>query len=393
MDRRIRRTLSTLALASLALPTLAGDWRYTFQSAKVSLLPDAFHVGAESEARDINIHGQIVGWANTSTGTPNAWLYETSGVYKSVAIPSPTVWSWANGINNVGEVVGTVSGGEFSRAFYWHPSTGFETLGFELQPGKSYNSTYHFWANAINDFGRIVGSAEAGFNSVGIPYSPCTWDVPVAWSRPDAEPRVLYCPPEPNGENEAKAVNAYGWVAGFETTTRNKGFRHHDGAVSYVPWPAGGKQTDGMHIFGMNQKAAVTGSGAFTGNYQPIYWDGKSAASMGLGLLPGGKGGRGHDLNDDEFVTGWSERFLVTDVGSFVGHRAFIWRAEFGMLELPAPPPAGGPIYESCKANALANFKVTAGNLGVVKIVGYCQRGGYKHAARWDVTFSRYWLP
>jgi hypothetical protein len=64
-----------------------------------------------------------------------------------------------------------------------------------------------------------------------------------------------------------------------------------------------------------------------------------------------------------------------------------------GMLELPAPPPVGGPVYESCKASALANFKITSGNAGVVKVVGYCQRGNKKHAVRWDVEFTRYWLP
>jgi probable HAF family extracellular repeat protein len=392
MSRRIRSTLSALALASLALPALGGDWRYTFQSAQITLLPNAFRAGGASEALDINMHGQIVGWEDYVTGVRNAWLYEPSGSYKYVGGPSRSIPSVADGINNLGEVVGTTSENHFGRGFHWSPGTGFNLLGHELQPGQTYNSQYGFTARAINDFGRIVGSAEATWDSEGIPYSPCTWDIPIEWARPDAEPRVLYCPPEPNGENEARAVNIYGWTAGFETTTKNRGFRFHENAVSYVPWPAGGKK-DGMGVYGMNQKASVTGFGAFPMNFQPMYWDGKTAASIGLGLLPGGSGGRGFDINDDEFVTGYSERFLITDVGSFVGHRAFIWRAEMGMLELPAPPPVGGPIYESCQANALANFKITSGNAGVVKVVGYCQRGNKKHAVRWDVEFTRYWLP
>ena len=94
MSRKIRRRISIIALAALALPALGRDWRFTFQSAKVSLLPDDFYSGAESEARDINI------------------------------------------LNIVNEVVGAVSAGEFDRAFHWHPSTGFATLGYELAASR-----------------------------------------------------------------------------------------------------------------------------------------------------------------------------------------------------------------------------------------------------------------
>jgi probable HAF family extracellular repeat protein len=116
----------------LSTQTFAGKWLYTVQNAQIDLLPSPFKVGGFSEARDINIHGQIVGWAETSGPKPNAWLYEPSGVYKNVGIPLTDTEARAVSINNLGEVVGTWVDNAMRRGFYWHPSTGFASLATEL---------------------------------------------------------------------------------------------------------------------------------------------------------------------------------------------------------------------------------------------------------------------
>jgi uncharacterized membrane protein len=390
---RIRSVAAIAALTVWSAPSWAAKWVYTVQNAQVALLPDPFTVGAESEARDINIHGQIVGWAYTS-GQPNAWLYEPSGVYKNVGIPLTTVYALANGVNNLGEVVGIWLDNNQRRSFYWHPSTGFAPLSIKLQPGASYNDQYHFQANAINDFGRIVGSAEASPTATDIPFDPCFYDVPIYWIRPDTNPQVLYCPGVPGGENEAMDVNSYGWTAGFETGASERGFRHH-GSANYVPWASGGNQ-DGMRIHAMNEKAAVAGNTTFTSpgvGLRAIYWDGLSRASISLGVLPGGKYSHADDVNDEDFVVGHSDRTLSTEAGIFQVVSAFLWRPEFGLRELPSPPPGKGQPYTSCGALGMTNFLPANTTQGTIKVVGFCQPNGKRRAVRWDVAVSRIWVP
>jgi probable HAF family extracellular repeat protein len=389
---KVRSCVAALSCA-LVTPAFAGEWVYTLPTAQVHLMPDAFHPGAESEARDVNNAGQIVGWSNTSAGVANAWLYDTNGVYKHVGIPLLTTYSAALGINNHGEVVGAFDSGSNGRAFYWHSSTGFSPLGIELQAAFPYNYQYVFRAYAINDHGKIVGSADAPGPGTDIPYDKCYWDLPISWNRADSQPRKLYCPAYPNGENEARGVNNLGMVAGFETTSLNRAFRFHNGAVKYVPWPIDGLH-DGMGGYGINQKGAVAGYGMLP--YQggrAIYWDGVSEASRPLGVLPGGSSSRGHDVNDQDFVTGWSEATISTEAGVFPGKRAFLWHDHFGMVGLPMPPPSRGPLWTACEANALNNFQATSGSQGKIRVVGFCKRGDLVHAVRWEVTVTRWWIP
>lgn len=389
----LRDTLTLALTLTLCFPAFAGEWVYTLPNAQVYLLPDAFHPGAESEARDVNNPGQIVGWSNTSAGVANAWLYETSGVYKHVGIPLLTTYSAAHGINNHGEVVGGFRDGTFGRAFYWHPSTGFSPLGIQLQAAFPYNYQYGFLARAINDHGKIVGSAEATLSSTDIPYDKCYWDLAIYWSRPDMEPRKLYCPSYPNGENEARGVNNNGMVGGFETTSLNRAFRFHNGAVTYVPWPVDGLH-DGMSGYGINQQGAVAGRGIkpYDGG-RAMYWDGTSEASRLLEVLPGGSYSAANDVNDQDFVIGYSEATISTEAGVLLGRRAFLWHDDFGMVALPMPPIGRGSLWTSCEANALNNFQATSGSQGKIRVVGFCKRGDLRHAARWEVTVTRWWMP
>jgi uncharacterized membrane protein len=375
-----------------ATPTLAGQWVYTYQSAQLTLLPDAFHAGAESEARDVNIGGQIVGWSHTSAGVPNAWLLEPAGVYLHAGIPLATEFTTATGVNNAGEVVGNWSGGGKARGFHWHPSTGFSLLSDDFQPSEGVGIEYLFSTRAINDFGFVVGFTEVGCPGGGASFSTCRL-LPTYWERPDQRPHPTHYPGEDWGVDRATAVNNYGWIAGYETTTRTRGFRWHQGTLSYVPWPAGGIQ-DGIRIWGMNESAAVAGSGVTSpgAKVRALYWDGTSAASQLLGVLPGGERSEAFDLNDEHIAVGYSERALTTGSGQIVGDRAFLWSAHMGMVELPASPTGTqGLLFTHCRANALANFQSAGGSQGVIRVVGYCGNET-KRAARWDVTLSRIWV-
>jgi uncharacterized membrane protein len=391
MNIRLAAAITLGALAGFdAMPAFAGQWVYTYQSAQLTLLPDAFHPAAESEARDVNIGGQIVGWSRTSAGVPNAWLLEPTGVYKHVGTPLTTEFTLATGVNNVGEVVGNWRGGGKGRGFHWHPSTGFSLLSDDLQPGEGVDIEYWFHTRAINDFGFVVGVTEVGCPGGGGSFATCRM-LPTYWERPDQRPRPTHYPAEAWGVDQATAVNNYGWIAGYETTTRTRGFRWHQGTSSYVPWPAGGME-DGILIWGMNESAAVAGSGATSpgGKVRALYWDGTSAASQLLGVLPGGDRSVASDVNDEHIAAGYSERALSS--GSGIGERAFLWSAHMGMVELPASPTGSqGLVFTHCRANALANYQSAGGSQGVVRVVGYCGKEK-KRAARWDVTLSRIWV-
>ncbi len=136
--------------------------------------------GATSKANDINEVGQIVGHADTPSGTRHAFLLtpedtdgdaladrwfrddDLNGVNDLMldlgTLGGPT--SEARGINNLGQVVGradTSTSTVSYRAFLWDSATGMQDLGtFGAMTSE---------ANAINDGGQVVGSAASFIGS------------------------------------------------------------------------------------------------------------------------------------------------------------------------------------------------------------------------------------
>ncbi len=104
--------------------------------------------GSTAEAKAINENGQVVGASNGS-----AFLWE-NGVMRSLGIPAGFSSSRAEGINNLGHVVGyamrQVNGEWNSRAFIWTPEKGLQLL-----PGSETSVAY-----AVNDNGMVAGHAR-----------------------------------------------------------------------------------------------------------------------------------------------------------------------------------------------------------------------------------------
>ncbi|MBI5705450.1 MAG: hypothetical protein HZC36_00490 [Armatimonadetes bacterium] len=118
--------------------------------------------GEDSWAEAINEAGHIVGYAQTWPWTSShAFLY-ANGVMTDLGSFVTNDSSWANDINNVGQVVGssiTSSGGE--HAFIWKAGVMVDigTLG-----GSGSEAT------AINDLGHVVGTASVAGSDTRHPF-------------------------------------------------------------------------------------------------------------------------------------------------------------------------------------------------------------------------------
>jgi probable HAF family extracellular repeat protein len=102
--------------------------------------------GCCSEAHAINDRGQVVGQSATAAGPPGAFLWQAGAGMQALAGVS-----FASGINNLGQVVGQGPG--CCAAVLWQPGTGVQALG--TLPG----ATYQTYAKGINDQGQVVGTS------------------------------------------------------------------------------------------------------------------------------------------------------------------------------------------------------------------------------------------
>ncbi len=125
----------------------ASSTRYTIKD--LGTLPG----GSFSRAFDINVSGQVVGQADTSTGGRRAFLYSDGQMRDLGTLPGGDA-SWASGVNDSGQVVGgaNTSAGTF-RAFLYSGAQ-MRDLNELIPPGSGWDLT-HAWA--INTSGQIVG--------------------------------------------------------------------------------------------------------------------------------------------------------------------------------------------------------------------------------------------
>ncbi|KAB8316387.1 DUF3466 family protein [Tolypothrix campylonemoides VB511288] len=132
-------------------------WSSSTGSTDLGTLPGA----SSSSASDINDNSQVVG-----TSSSRAFLWNSStGMTSLGTLPNKNT-SFASAINNAGQVVGNSgnsNASQGSRAFLWSSDTGMIDLG--LPPGRfpASESDWSF-ANDINDLGQVVGGSNSGLN-------------------------------------------------------------------------------------------------------------------------------------------------------------------------------------------------------------------------------------
>lgn len=387
-----------LAVASEAFASPTSGYLWEVRDVNLVELPRLG--GDQSEALDINNVGQIVGTSINQDGVWNSFLFQpSSGSIQNVGTAVMSEESAATGINDKAELVGYFIRNDRHRPFYWHQSVGFMKLDLEVNVGAAYNDQYSMLATAINQYGQIVGRAlgDYGYYETDIPVDGCHWDIPLFWSSRIARPVLIKCSQEWYGSNGAWDISDSGWVAMNDSSSRRISWRH------FLPTKANERVPDAVTnslgdsiVGGVNEAGHVTGRASTTETYGPrqaYYWNGVSSKSKILGALGPGLESIGMEVNDQNFVTGRSEKQLHVNGAPFVGQRAFLWHADFGMYELPAFPNGESGWVSTCEAEALDNVS-SAGRAGLrVRVVGFCTKNGKHRAVRWDVYLEEHRAP
>ena len=340
--------------------------------------------GASAEAWDINESGVIVGGAENSLQRSNAFRYQ-SGVMTSL-MPGFAQWeSTAYGINDSGVVTGILSDPSIpdfaDAAFRWiNGVPSFPNPGI-THDGRPF-SAYGF---RINASGVIVGNRWCGQHcaSQAVIWRPGqSYSLPMTQVFPNADVDF----------STAWDINSNSDFVGSNDLLGESYLLKWMNSTHYMKIeppdpPQAGATVLVARLFGLNDRRQVVGDASVWVNQNDTwleawYWNGTSAMSERLGVLPGGKNSQAWDLNEGVFIVGWSEANdqLPPPLFSPTYVRAFLYHKDFGMKPLPTLPTM--PVTSSCKARSLNERKSS----GVLEIVGKCESGGVKRAVRWTVN-------
>jgi probable HAF family extracellular repeat protein len=283
-------------------------------------------------AYGINDVGQIVG--SYTNGTDQSGFFYSGGSYNSLNVPGDNYRTIATGINMTGEVVGTYY---YGNGRVQPPNAG--SSGF-LYSNGSYSTFSDPTANGapcclgftfafgINNGGQIVGSYFTGNVSHGFIFSDngyTTLDPPGSLS------------------TGATGINDSGQtLGGYYSGAGNHGFLYSGGTYTTLDIP--GPNGTSTEPFGMNNEGQIVGffnAGDGTGVHGFLFSDGV------------------YTTIDDPLATNGTEAYGINDNGQIVG-TYFVGTVAYGFLAtpeaiVPGPVVGGGlPGLICAGAGALA---------------------------------------
>ena len=257
--------------------------------------------GGSSLFRGLNNSGHGAGGSGTFGSGHRALMLSSTQV--APIGPPGADYSRAFGLNDLGEVVGSVNTASAVRGFVWSKTAGLRLLS--PLPGDSGSEGY-----AINERSETVGvsSGPRGVHAVrwtssGVPQALAT-----------ASTRT----------SRALAINDAGDAVGSVDDGR---------ARRAVRWRGGASAEDlgalpghaASEAVAINNRGDVAGWSGPLGAERAALWA-SGLAVRDLGTLPGGQWSRARALNGRGEVVGTS--------GSFLGTRAFRWTAAGGLQDL-----------------------------------------------------------
>lgn len=258
--------------------------------------------GVSSLFRGLNNSGHGAGGSGTFGSGHRALMLSSTRV-EPIGPPGAD-YSRAFGLNDLGEVVGSVNTSSAVRGFVWSRTAGLRLLS--PLPGDSGSEGF-----GINARGETVGvsSGPRGVNAVrwtssGVPQALAT----VAGTR----------------TSRALAINDAGDAVGSAEDGRaRRAIRWRGGASAEELGALPGHVTS--EAVAINTRGEVAGWSGPLGGERAALWA-PGLAVRDLGTLPGGQWSRARAVNGHGEVVGSS--------GSFLGARAFRWTAAAGLQDL-----------------------------------------------------------
>ncbi|GAB2683250.1 hypothetical protein GCM10027194_15550 [Thalassiella azotivora] len=232
---------------------------------------------------DINDRGVVVGTAYVQGwARPVMWA---GGVVRVLPLPEG-VTGYANGVNDVGEVVGWASRpGEYGRAVLWRRG--------ELVPLTGPAEAGPTYASAINNRGQVGG--HGAVREGGPP-------LVIRWDRGPGTTTVPHAVAFPADEVAITGVSERGLVVGF--LWEGVAITWQGGAVQHLPSPSMAAVFTG----GVNRLGAVVGSGYDVERQSrtALVWHDRVMTEL---VLPERlTGGWASDVNDAGVIVGHADR-------------------------------------------------------------------------------------
>lgn len=286
------RVLNAILLAALPYAGAA-------QAAVYQLTP----IGASGTASSVSNNGWVAG----TNGANKAFIWSLDGgVLRIGDLPGGADYSYAKGVNSLGQVVGGSDTAAGNRAFIWDAVNGMRPLD-EL-PGCDFS-----YATGINEAGQVVGTSHSASG-----YSAFVWT-------PGEGAQDIGDLPGMDTDVFGVAINDLGQIVGHTSL---------DGVINAFLWdPATGMTGLGdlptganvSYAYAINNATQVAGRGNTSNGDRAFLWS-ADTGMQNLGTVPDGYGSYAYGMNNNGQVVG---HFTLGGQ-----HRAFLWSAATGIQDL-----------------------------------------------------------
>ncbi len=299
--------ITLTVVASTAQRAQAFVWTQQDGLVAISELPGV----TASYANAINDAGQVVGSMHIGS-VDHAFIWSRSQGMVDLGVLPGMTHSSAASINSSGQVVGwsSTASGSVSHAFRWSQSTGMIDLGVFAGSDDSF-------AYGINAGGQVVGETYANTTNIRRPFR---------WTEGKGLEDLGALPGDAAGG--AYAINDDGTIVGFSTTAL-----YRAGTVRAIQWSAAGVKTEVAGCSGVCYAAAnaINRTGQVVGSQTDRVFRWTPAGGLvDLGGLPGAQFSEATGINDLAQVVGYSRVGLA--------YRAFVWTQTAGFVDIGLLP-------------------------------------------------------